>query len=108
MCDSYASRFSTHAAVIACPFFDCFRCSGRDTPANVFALFPDVAELRRREVDFLGFMADCDGVTAREGEGDGSAVGSVARAARSCLHVWTCGFGAACHVGGEYRFARVT
>ena len=33
---------------------------------------------------------------------------SVSRAARSCLHVWMCGFGAECHVGGEYRFARVT
>lgn len=40
--------------------FDCFRCSGRNTTANVFALFPDVAELRR-EVGSLDFVADSDG-----------------------------------------------
>ena len=67
--------------------FDCFLCSGRNTPTNVLALFPDVAELRRREVDFLGFVADGDGVTACEGEGDGSTVDRVVRDGGSCEHV---------------------
>ena len=54
--------------------FDCFCRSGRDSLTNVLALFPDVAEPCRREVEFLGFVADGDGVTVREGECDGSAV----------------------------------